>query len=96
MTLAERLVTRVSAMLGGRSVGRRSLLTGAAVVGSALVTNPWQYATRPLSAYAAVCVRRGLVEGGPVGLLLWIGPLLHRLQRLLRIELDLYLRFGHL
>jgi len=54
-TLTERLVTGLSTRWAGKKVGRRSLLAGAAVVGSALATHPVQYATRPLSAMATVC-----------------------------------------
>jgi hypothetical protein len=38
-----------------RPVSRRSLLVGAAVAGSALATNPKQYALRPVAAYATIC-----------------------------------------
>jgi len=54
-TLTERLVTGLSTRWAAKKVGRRSLLAGAAVVGSALATHPVQYATRPLSAMATVC-----------------------------------------
>ena len=49
------MVNGLSTRLAGRRVGRRSFLAGAAVVGSAVATHPWQYATRPLTAYASVC-----------------------------------------
>jgi len=48
-----RLVDRLSR--GRQRLGRRGLLVGAAVAGSALVTDPKAYALRPQSAYATVC-----------------------------------------
>jgi hypothetical protein len=47
-----RLVDRLSR---GRRVGRRGVLVGAAVAGSALVTDPKAYALRPVTAYATIC-----------------------------------------
>ncbi len=47
-----RLVDRLSR---GRPVARRGVLVGAAVAGSALVTDPKAYALRPQSAYATIC-----------------------------------------
>lgn len=51
-TLTERLVEKLSTRT---TIGRRGLLRSSAVVGAALVTNPWSYLTRPASAYDAVC-----------------------------------------
>ena len=47
-----RLVDRLSRR---RAIGRRGVLVGAAVAGSALVTDPKAYALRPQSAYATIC-----------------------------------------
>ncbi|HYN68313.1 MAG TPA: hypothetical protein VES93_15620 [Ornithinibacter sp.] len=49
------LVRLVDRMSRGRRIGRRGVLVGAAVAGSALVTDPKAYALRPQSAYATVC-----------------------------------------
>jgi hypothetical protein len=38
-----------------RHTSRRGFLSRAAVVGTALVTHPWELFTRPVTAYAAVC-----------------------------------------
>ena len=47
-----RLVDRLSR---GRRIGRRGVLVGAAVAGSALVTDPKAYALLPQTAYATIC-----------------------------------------
>jgi len=53
-TMSERIVERLST---GWRIGssRRSFLSGAAVVGTALASNPWRYITQPMTAYASVC-----------------------------------------
>ena len=50
--LAERLVEKVAGRTGP---DRRGFLRGTTLVGAALVANPWNYITRPASAYDAVC-----------------------------------------
>ena len=55
LTLAERVVDRVSQALHRRSPDRRSVLVTGAIVGSALATNPLTYLLRPGTAYASVC-----------------------------------------
>ena len=52
--MSRRLAERASGALG-RRVGRRGFLAGSAVVGSALVTTPVQFALRPGTAHAAIC-----------------------------------------
>ena len=52
-TLTERLVTRLAG--GWKRPSRRSFLATAAVGGAALAVNPWDYLTKPQSAYGAVC-----------------------------------------
>ncbi|RIJ70871.1 hypothetical protein D1871_16880 [Nakamurella silvestris] len=53
-TLSERIVEKIA--IGWRAgSSRRSFLSGAAVVGTALASNPWRYLTRPMTAYASVC-----------------------------------------
>ena len=52
--MSRRLAERASDALG-RHVGRRGFLAGSAVVGSALVSAPVQFALRPGTAHAAVC-----------------------------------------
>jgi hypothetical protein len=54
MTVAERIVTRVSTRLG-RGSSRRSFLTKTAVVGSALAVNPFRFLLKPGTAYASLC-----------------------------------------
>jgi uncharacterized protein with LGFP repeats len=44
--------------------GRRELLTGVAVAGSALVTDPKAYALRPQTAYATICGPASTASGG--------------------------------
>lgn len=51
-TIPERLVGRLSRF---RGPDRRGFLRGAAVVGAAVVTSPWDFLVRPASAYDAVC-----------------------------------------
>ncbi|HUG84630.1 MAG TPA: cell wall-binding repeat-containing protein, partial [Euzebya sp.] len=55
--LSQRLVTRTSRWLarGREDRGRRSFLTRAALVGTALAVNPFDFILRPQSAYATVC-----------------------------------------
>ena len=51
--LSERLVTRLAG--AWRRPSRRSFLAAATVGGAALAVNPWDYLTKPQSAYGAVC-----------------------------------------
>jgi len=51
----DRLVEGLSRSLGGGTWSRRSFLSRAAVVGSALAIRPVEYALRPGTAYDAVC-----------------------------------------
>lgn len=53
MTITERLVERIGRRLG--TANRRSFLASAAIVGSAVATHPWRYATRPATAYESIC-----------------------------------------
>ena len=52
--LSVRAVERAAALLG-RGSSRRRFLTKAALVGSALATDPFGYILRPTTAYASVC-----------------------------------------
>ncbi|GGM18383.1 LGFP repeat-containing protein [Nakamurella endophytica] len=54
MSVAE-IVVNTLARGWRRTADRRSFLASAAVVGSALATHPWRYASRPVSAYDSVC-----------------------------------------
>ncbi len=54
-TLAERVAERVSTMLAGRGHNRRHFLGKAALVGTALAVNPFDFILRPGTAYATVC-----------------------------------------
>src|SRR5262249_44817025 len=54
MTVAEKVVNRVSNRLGRRQ-SRRSFLVKTAVIGSALAVNPWRYILKPGTAYASLC-----------------------------------------
>lgn len=58
-TLSERWVHRVATRSGRRAartgVNRRGFLGGAALIGAALMVDPWGYLTRPVAAYATVC-----------------------------------------
>ena len=54
-SLPERIVGRTARLLGGPRWTRRSFLTKTAVVGSAITVSPWDFAVKPVSAYAAVC-----------------------------------------
>ncbi|MGG5257955.1 hypothetical protein [Phycicoccus avicenniae] len=49
------VVGLIDRLARGRGVGRRGVLVGAAVAGSALVTDPKAYALRPQTAYATIC-----------------------------------------
>jgi hypothetical protein len=55
MTMSERLVNRVARRTEKFATNRRGFLSGAALVGAALMVDPWSYLTRPASAYATVC-----------------------------------------
>lgn len=54
-TLPERVAERVSAMLAGPTHDRRGFLRRAALVGTALAVNPFDFVLRPGTAYASVC-----------------------------------------
>ncbi len=53
-TLAERVVARTSSLFGGRH-SRRSFLVKAAVVGSAVAVNPFDFILKPGTAYGYLC-----------------------------------------
>jgi hypothetical protein len=53
-TMAERVVAATSSVLSGRE-SRRRFLTKAAVVGSALAVNPFDFILKPGTAYGALC-----------------------------------------
>ena len=54
-SLAQRLVHRAAAALGGSRTSRRSFLTRTAVVGSALAVGPIDFLLKPGTAYGYVC-----------------------------------------
>ncbi len=54
-SFSERVVSRVADVLGGRRDSRRGFLTKTAVIGSALAVQPWDFITKPASAYDVVC-----------------------------------------
>src|SRR5579875_3588357 len=54
-SMPEWLVQRTAHLLGSSRWSRRSFLTRTAIFGSALTVNPFTFALRPVSAYAAVC-----------------------------------------
>ena len=54
-TFAERLVTRLASIGSRRQATRRGFLTAATLTGTALAVDPWNYVTKPQSAYASVC-----------------------------------------
>jgi uncharacterized protein with LGFP repeats len=54
-SFSERVVSRVADVLGGRRDSRRGFLAKTAVIGSALAVQPWDFITKPASAYDVVC-----------------------------------------
>lgn len=58
------MVRLVDRLTRGRGLSRRGVLVGAAVAGSALVTDPKAYALRPQSAYATICGPASTFSGG--------------------------------
>ncbi|MTD17392.1 hypothetical protein GIS00_26015 [Nakamurella sp. YIM 132087] len=64
MSFTETVVNKLATGWRSRRADRRSFLAGAAVVGSAVATSPWRWATTPISAYDAVCGEGALCEQG--------------------------------
>ncbi|QIM21477.1 hypothetical protein G7075_10630 [Phycicoccus sp. HDW14] len=58
------IVRVIDRLTRGRGASRRGVLVGAAVAGSALVTDPKAYALRPVSAYATICGPANTAAGG--------------------------------
>lgn len=63
-TFSERLIGRLANRPAGPKWSRRRIFGGAAIIGAALVTDPWGFLTRPVSAYDAVCGSSATCAGG--------------------------------